>query len=137
MNVEAVNRAVNGSDAVVSALGHGKGAPDDLLACASANLITAMRADGVDRLVALVVSAVDDLEDRPGLFYRAAPRPPRASSCRAVVRDHRDQASLIDARAASTGRSSAARSSTPTGRTPATTTRGRSRASRDRRHLAR
>jgi putative NADH-flavin reductase len=95
MNVEAVNRAVDGNDAVVSALGHVKGAADDLLACASANLITAMRAEGVDRLVVLSSPAVDDLEDRPGLFYRAA-RALLRVVIPGVVRDHRDQARLIE-----------------------------------------
>jgi putative NADH-flavin reductase len=95
MKVEAVHRAVERQDAVVSALGHVKGAPDDLLACASANLVTAMRTDGVDRLVVLSSPAVDDIEDRPGLLYRAARvllrivMPP-------VVKDHRDQARLIE-----------------------------------------
>ena len=39
MKVDAVNRAIDGNDAVVSALGHAKGAPVDLLACTGANLI--------------------------------------------------------------------------------------------------
>ena len=80
---------------VVSALGHVNGAPDDLLACTSANLITTMRADGVDRLVVLSSPAVDDLEDRPGLFYRAA-RVLLRIVMPSVVRDHRAQARLIE-----------------------------------------
>jgi putative NADH-flavin reductase len=95
MKVDAVNRVVDGNDAVVSALGHVKGAPGDLLACTSANLITAMRADGVDRLVVLSSPAVEDLEDRPGLFYRAA-RVLLGIVMPSVVRDHRDQARLIE-----------------------------------------
>jgi len=95
MNIDAVNRVVEGSDAVLSALGHVHGAPDDLLACTSANFITAMRADGVDRLVVLSSPAVDDLEDRPGLFYRAAGVLLRVVMPNAV-RDHRAQARLIE-----------------------------------------
>jgi hypothetical protein len=37
-----VERTVAGSDAVVSALGHAKGAPDDILARATANVIAAL-----------------------------------------------------------------------------------------------
>jgi putative NADH-flavin reductase len=94
-NVDAVNRVVDGNDAVVSALGHVKGAPDDLLARTSANLITAMRGDGVERVVVLSSPAVDDLEDRPGLFYRAA-RMLLGIVMPSVVRDHRDQARLLE-----------------------------------------
>jgi putative NADH-flavin reductase len=95
MDVEAVNHLVEGSEAVLSALGHANGAPDDLLARTSANLITAMRADGVDRLVVLSSPAVDDTEDRPGLFYRAA-RALLRMVMPNVVRDHRAQARLIE-----------------------------------------
>jgi hypothetical protein len=38
-SAEAVERTVAGSDAVVSALGHAKGAPDDILARATTNVI--------------------------------------------------------------------------------------------------
>jgi putative NADH-flavin reductase len=93
--VDAVHRAVEGQDAVVSALGHANASPDDLLACASANLITTMRADGVDRLVALSSPAVDDIEDRPGFLYRAG-RVFLRLVMPAVVKDHRDQARLLD-----------------------------------------
>ena len=93
--VDAVYGAVDGNDAVVSALGHAKGAPVDLLACTSANLITAMRADGVHRLVVLSSPAVDDLEDRPGLIYRAG-RVLLGVVIPSVVRDHRDQARLLE-----------------------------------------
>jgi putative NADH-flavin reductase len=95
MNIDAVNRLVEGSDAVLSTLGHANAAPDDLLACTSANVITAMRADGVDRLVVLSSPAVDDLEDRLGLFYRAA-RVLLRIVMPSVVRDHRAQARLIE-----------------------------------------
>jgi hypothetical protein len=37
-----MERTVAGSDAVVSALGHAKGAPDDILAHATANVIAAL-----------------------------------------------------------------------------------------------
>jgi NAD(P)H-binding len=47
-SAEAVERAVAGTNAVVSALGHAKAAPDDVLARATANVIAAMRANAID-----------------------------------------------------------------------------------------
>jgi putative NADH-flavin reductase len=94
-SADAVKRTVQGSDAVLSALGHAKGAPDDLLAEASENLIAAMQADGVSRLVVLSSAAVPDAADRPTLLYRAARVLLRAVMPR-VVRDHRKQACVIE-----------------------------------------
>jgi putative NADH-flavin reductase len=91
----AVEPAVRGSDAVISTLGHAKGSPDSVLAQASANMIAAMRADGVDRLVVLSSPAVADTEDRPALFYRAA-RILLRIVMPGVVRDHEEQARLIE-----------------------------------------
>ena len=90
-----MKRTVKGSDAVLSALGHAKGAPDDLLAEASSKVIAAMQADGVSRLVVLSSAAVADAADRPSLLYRAARVLLRAVMPR-VVRDHRKQARLIE-----------------------------------------
>jgi putative NADH-flavin reductase len=95
MSAEAAQRTVAGSGAVVSALGHAKGAPDDILARATANVIAAMGANGVDRLVVLSSPAVADSADRPGLFYRAARVLLRVATP-GVVRDHREQARLIE-----------------------------------------
>ena len=92
---DAVEDAVAGSDAVVSALGHAKGAPDDILACATANVIAAMRADGVNRLILLSSPAVADAADQPGLFYRFARLVMRITIA-SVVLDHREQAHLIE-----------------------------------------
>jgi putative NADH-flavin reductase len=94
-SAEAVERTVDGSSAVISALGHAKSAPDDLLARASSNVVAAMRADRVERLVVLSSPAVADAGDRPGLFYRAARVLLRVVMPR-VVRDHREQARLIE-----------------------------------------
>jgi putative NADH-flavin reductase len=94
-SAEAVKRTVDGSDAVLSALGHSKGAPEDLLAQAGSNMIAAMRADGVERLVVLSSPAVADAADRPSLFYRAALVLMRVV-IRSIVRDHREQARLIE-----------------------------------------
>jgi putative NADH-flavin reductase len=94
-SAEAVRRTVAGSDAVVSALGHAKVAPDDVLTRATSNVITAMRSTGLDRLVVLSSPAVVDTADRPNLLYRAARALLRAVMP-AIVRDHRTQARLIE-----------------------------------------
>jgi uncharacterized protein YbjT (DUF2867 family) len=94
-DAESVARAIEGTDVVLSTLGHAKGSPDDLLTRAAANAIAAMRRYGVKRLIALSSAAVADDDDRPGLRYRAA----RALLCVAmpsVVRDHRAAARLIE-----------------------------------------
>ena len=90
-----VEHAVAGSDAVVSALGHAKGAPDDILARATENVIAAMRADTIDRFVVLSSPAVEDTADRPGLFYRFARLVMRIAIANVVI-DHREQAHLIE-----------------------------------------
>jgi putative NADH-flavin reductase len=92
---DAVSRVVAGSDAVISALGHAKGSPKDVLARATANVTGAMRANGVDRLVVLSSPAVADAADRPGLFYGAV-RILLRVAMPAVVRDHREQARLVE-----------------------------------------
>jgi putative NADH-flavin reductase len=95
-SADDVKGVVHGSDAVLSALGHAKAAPDDVLARVSSDLITAMQADSVRRLVVLSSAAVVDAADRPGVSYRAARVLLRAVMPR-VVRDHRNQARLIEA----------------------------------------
>jgi putative NADH-flavin reductase len=94
-SAEAVKRAVDGSNAVISALGHAKGTPDDVLAPAAANMIAAMHPDGVARLVVLSSPAVDDAKDRPGLRYRVG-LAVMSVAIRGVVHDHREQARLIE-----------------------------------------
>ena len=94
-NADDVHHVVEGSDAVVSALGHVRGTPGDLLASATANVIAAMHADGVTRLVVLSSPAVGDAEDRPGLRYRVGLAVMRRAIA-GVVRDHRAQARVIE-----------------------------------------
>ena len=90
----SVDRAVAGSEAVISALGHVKGSPRDLLAVASSNAIAAMRAHGIRRLVVLASPSLTDQRDRPGLVYRflliAMPL-----GMRAATLDHRAQSRLV------------------------------------------
>jgi putative NADH-flavin reductase len=94
-NAADVKRAVDGSDAVINALGHTKGSPDDILLRATESVIAAMHANGVDRLVVLSSPAVVDSADRPGFRYRAA-RVLLRVVIPAVVRDHRAQARVIE-----------------------------------------
>jgi putative NADH-flavin reductase len=52
-SADSVNHVVDRNHAVLSTLGHAKGSSDNVLARAISNVITAMDADGVDRLVVL------------------------------------------------------------------------------------
>ena len=61
----AVDKAVLGSDAVLSALGHAKGSPKDLETVAMGNVVASMRKDGVRRLVVLASAVVSDPADKP------------------------------------------------------------------------
>ncbi len=61
----AVDKAVLGSDSVLSALGHVKGSPKDLETTALANIVASMTKSGVRRLVTLSSSVVSDPADEP------------------------------------------------------------------------
>ena len=91
----SIDRVVAGSDAVVSTLGHSRGGRDDVLTVAATNMIEAMHAHGVTRLVVLTNPVVEDPEDRPGFFYRFV-RAALPVVIPAVVRDHRDMARLVE-----------------------------------------
>jgi putative NADH-flavin reductase len=90
----SVDRAVAGSDAVLSALGHAKGSPRDLLTIAISNIIAAMLAHGIRRLVVVAPPTLTDPRDRPGLFYRFV-RFGMPLAMRAVTLDHAAQARLV------------------------------------------
>jgi len=59
----AVERAVSGCDAVLSALGRGRDSPPDLMTAASVNMIAAIRKEGKGRLVILTDTGVGDPSD--------------------------------------------------------------------------
>ena len=61
----AVERAVRGADAVVSALGPRRGTPAGFLSHAARTVTAAMRAGGVRRLVWLTGAGVMDADDEP------------------------------------------------------------------------
>jgi putative NADH-flavin reductase len=63
LDFEAVERAIEGTDAVLSALGHAEGSPDDVLARGGANIVAAMKEHGVPRLVLLVGAGVRHSDD--------------------------------------------------------------------------
>jgi putative NADH-flavin reductase len=70
---DAVARAVDGVDAVISTVGHTKSSSDDVLEATARHLIESMRRFGVDRLVTLVGAGVTSDED-PSSFGRTAMR---------------------------------------------------------------
>ncbi len=69
-DLAAVERAVTGRDAVLSALGHVRGSPSDLLASSVSNVVEAMGKSGVRRLVVLTNTAVEDPSDKPPVIHR-------------------------------------------------------------------
>lgn len=91
----AVARAIEGSDAVLSALGPTRNAPDMDVSTGMAHVLTAMEAHGVRRLVVVTGAGVRVKGDRPrafdrlmGLALRLAAKHVLADSQRAVERVH-------------------------------------------------
>ena len=62
-----VDRVIIGADAVLSALGHAKGSPDDVQTVATEHIVTAMKRRGVERIVSLTGAGVKDPNDEPKL----------------------------------------------------------------------
>lgn len=62
---EEIKDAIDGSDCVVSVLGHGKGTPANMQTDAIKNIITAMNTSGVKRLIALTGAGVYAQGDKP------------------------------------------------------------------------
>jgi putative NADH-flavin reductase len=63
----AVERAVSGADAVISALGPSKTSPKNMMETAAKTIITAMRKHGVTRLVSVTGAGVPAPQDQPKL----------------------------------------------------------------------
>lgn len=63
LDPEAVDQAIAGTDAVLSALGHAKGSPDDVLSTAGEHIVAAMEAHDVPRLVILAGAGVSHPND--------------------------------------------------------------------------
>ena len=68
---EDVERAVAGTSAVLSALGHTKTSPKDVLTEGTKNIVAAMNGHGVRRLVGLTGAGVRDPKDEPKPVDRA------------------------------------------------------------------
>lgn len=66
----AVARTVEGTDAVLSVLGQTKGSPPDLVTRATENIIAAMKAHGVERVLTLTGAGVPDPKDKPKVVDR-------------------------------------------------------------------
>ena len=67
----AVERAISGQDAVVSALGHVKGSSKDVQARGTASIVAAMEKHGVRRLISLTGAGVRAEGDEPKFVDRA------------------------------------------------------------------
>lgn len=64
---EDIGAAVRGADAVLSVLGHAKGAPPDVQTAATRHVVAALRASGGGRLLSLTGAGVPDPNDPPYL----------------------------------------------------------------------
>lgn len=67
----AVERAVSGQEAVVSALGHVKGSPEDVQTRGTENIVAAMKKHGVRRLISLTGAGVRAEGDEPKFIDKA------------------------------------------------------------------
>ena len=66
MNAADVEKAIQGTDAVLSVLGQSKNSPRDLQTVSTRNIVAAMQKCQVKRLVSLTGAGVDAPEDKPG-----------------------------------------------------------------------
>lgn len=90
----SVDRAVRGADAVLSALGRGKGSPPDFETAALKNITASMGRAGVRRLVVLASSVVSDPADKP-TFSQSFTRWLVKAFRRAVYEDSLTKADVI------------------------------------------
>lgn len=67
---KAVESAIAGQDAVLSALGPVRGGPKDVMGAAARNIVAGMKSTGVRRLVTLTGAGVAQPGDEPKLFNR-------------------------------------------------------------------
>ncbi|MGI9551139.1 MAG: NAD(P)-dependent oxidoreductase [Aurantibacter sp.] len=70
LNLENVENAIQGQDAVLSALGHKRFfIKTDILSKGTANIISAMEKKGVDRLICITSLGINESKFRLGLYY--------------------------------------------------------------------
>lgn len=67
LDAAAVDQVVTGSDAVISVFGHAKNSPPDLQTEGTRNIVAAMTARGVTRIVSLSGGGLPAPQDRPKL----------------------------------------------------------------------
>jgi putative NADH-flavin reductase len=91
-----VGRAIEGADAVVSALGPVRGGPKAILAAATPHMLAAMARHGVRRLVSLTGAGVAAPEDRPKLMNHLI-KFALTTLAGDVLRDGEEHARLIQA----------------------------------------
>jgi putative NADH-flavin reductase len=65
MDPEAIERTIHGAEAVLSVIGHGKASPPNLQAVATGHMVTAMKKQGIERLVTLTGAGVRVPQDQP------------------------------------------------------------------------
>ena len=71
---EDVLRTVRGTDAVISLLGQAEGSPKDIQSMATSNILHAMRAEGIQRLISLTGAGVRyDEHDEPKFIDKLIP----------------------------------------------------------------
>ena len=72
MNAADVAKTIEGTQAVVSLLGHAKGSPPDLQTKATRHIIAAMKAQGIRRIISLTGGGVrDEANDDPKFMDKA------------------------------------------------------------------
>ncbi len=74
LNQNDVNQAITGSDAVISLIGHVKGSPENLQSEAMHLVISAMKNNGIKRLISLTGGGVrDEQNDKPKFIDKLIP----------------------------------------------------------------
>lgn len=68
MNAADVDGAIAGADAVLSTLGHTKTTPDNMQTIATEHIVTAMKKQGVRRLISLTGAGLEAPQDKPQLI---------------------------------------------------------------------
>ncbi|MBM4363968.1 MAG: NAD(P)H-binding protein [Deltaproteobacteria bacterium] len=91
LDAAAVSRAVEGQDAIISTLGPRKDSAGDLCSRGTENIIAAMKAHGVRRIVQVTGAMIGHPKDRLGLVYRAI----AAAVPEAALNDRRLQERIV------------------------------------------
>ncbi|MFO0677018.1 MAG: NAD(P)H-binding protein [Polyangiaceae bacterium] len=91
LDAQAVSRAVSGHDAVVSTLGPRRDSPPALCSEGTRNVVDAMKAHGVRRLVQVTGAMIGHPRTRLGLVYRTI----AAFVPKAQIEDRRTQERLV------------------------------------------